>query len=183
VPQDFQQMTESMKKAAAALRDADVPHMLGGGLALWAHGAPASGHDIDFLVKREDVEAAAGALAGAGMRIERPPEDWLVKAFDGDVMIDVIFEPTSGPITDEMIARAEKLELLAMPVPVATLEDVFTQKLLAITEHEPDFSGVLVPARALREQVDWDQVRERTQTSPFARGFFTIAEGLEIIDS
>jgi hypothetical protein len=183
VPQDFQQMTESMKKAAAALRDANVPHMLGGGLALWAHGAPASGHDIDFLVKREDVEAAAGALAGAGMRIERPPEDWLVKAFDGDVMVDVIFEPTSGPITDEMIARAEKLELLAMPVPVATLEDVFTQKLLAITEHEPDFSGVLVPARALREQVDWDQVRERTQTSPFARGFFTIAEGLEIIDS
>jgi hypothetical protein len=181
LPEASEQFTESMKKAAAALRDAEVPHLLGGGLALWAHGAPQSGHDIDFLVKRADVERAAAALADAGMRIEQPPEEWLVKAFDGDVMIDLIFEPTSGPINDETIARGHDLEVLAMRIPVACLEDVFVQKLMALTEHEPDYSGVLEPARALREQVAWEEVRSRTKSSPFARGFFTITEGLGIL--
>jgi Uncharacterised nucleotidyltransferase len=181
VPEDFEQMTASMKKATAALRDADVPHALGGGFALWAHGASPSVHDIDFLVKRSDAERAARALADAGMRIEKPPEDWLLKAFDGDVMIDVIFEPTSGPITDDLLRRARELEVMAMGVPVARLEDIFVQKLMALTEHEPDYSGVLAPARAVREQIDWDEVRERTESSPFARGFFAITEGLEIV--
>jgi len=181
VPHDFEQMTESMKKAASAFRDAGVPHALGGGFALWAHGASPSVHDIDFLVKREDAGKAVSALAGAGMRIEEPPEDWLVKAFDGDVMIDVIFEPTSGPISDDLLEQARELEVLAMRVPVARLEDIFVQKLMALTEHEPDYSGVLAPARAVREQVDWEEVRRRTESSPFARGFFAITEGLEIV--
>jgi hypothetical protein len=181
VPQNFDDMTTSMKKAAAALRDADIPYVLGGGLALWARGAPPSGHDIDFMVKGEDAETAAAALAEAGLRIERPPEDWLLKAFDGDVMVDLIFEPSGGPVTDDMIERGDELEVLAMGIRVAALEDVFTQKLLAVTEHEPDFSSVLEPARALREQVDWDDVRRRTESSPFGRAFFTIAEGLEIV--
>jgi hypothetical protein len=181
VPADFEQMTESMKKAAAALRDAGVPHALGGGFALWAHGASPSVHDIDFLVKPEDGERAADALAQVGMRIEQPPEEWLIKAFDGDVMVDVIFRPTSGPITDELLERAVELEVLAMRLPVARLEDIFVQKLMALTEHEPDYSGVLAPARAVREQIDWDEVRRRTDSSPFARGFFAITEGLEIV--
>ncbi|MGH3103793.1 MAG: nucleotidyltransferase [Gaiellaceae bacterium] len=179
----FAEMTASMKKAAAALRDAGVPHLLGGGLALWAYGAPETGHDVDFLVKPEDAERAAAALGEAGMRIEQPPEEWLVKAFDGDVLIDLIHEPTSGPITDETLERGRELEVLAMRIPVARAEDVMAQKLLSISEHEPDFSSVLEPARALREQIDWDDVRRRTESSAFARAFFTIAEGLEIVQT
>ena len=37
-------------------------------------------------------------------------------------------------------------------------------------------------ARTLREQVDWEEVRERTAESPFARAFFTLVEGLEIVE-
>jgi hypothetical protein len=178
---EFEQITDSMKKAAAALRDAGIPHLLGGGLAMWAYGAPETGHDIDFLIKREDADRAAEALAETGMRIERPPEDWLVKAFDGGVMIDLIYEPTGGPITDGIIERGHELEVLAMRMPVARLEDVIAQKLMALTEHEPDYSAVLQSARALREQIDWEDVRRQTESSPFARGFFTIAEGLGIV--
>lgn len=177
----FEQLTASMKKAAAALRDAGVPHLLGGGLGLWAYGAPESSHDIDFLVRRVDATRAADALADLGMRIEQPPEDWLLKAFDGEAMIDLIYEPTSGPITAETIASGHDLEVLAMRIPVARLEEVFVQKLLALTQHEPDYSNVLEPARALREQVDWNEVRTRTESTPFARGFFAITEGLGIV--
>jgi hypothetical protein len=65
---------------------------------------------------------------------------------------------------------------------VATLEDVMTTKLLALTEQLPDFSSVLEIARALREQIDWDTVRERTESSPFAKAFFTLAEELGIVE-
>ena len=57
-----------------------------------------------------------------------------------------------------------------------------TSKLLALTEQEPDFSRVLEWSRALREQIDWDDVRRRTEASPFAKAFFTLVESLGIVD-
>jgi hypothetical protein len=49
------------------------------------------------------------------------------------------------------------------------------------TEQEPNFGRVLEWSRALREQIDWDEVRARTEASPFARAFFTLVEGLGIV--
>jgi hypothetical protein len=178
---DHEALVATMKKAAAALRDAGVPHVLAGGLASWARGGPQSGHDVDFLVRPEDAERALQALVDAGLRAERPPEGWLLKAYDGDVLVDLIFEPSGGPVTDAEIERGEELEVVAMPVRVSSLEDVLVAKLLALDEPTLDYHGVLEIARAVREQVDWDDVRARTQRSPFARGFFTIAEGLDIV--
>jgi len=66
------------------------------------------------------------------------------------------------------------LEVQAMPMRVARLEDVMVTKLMALTEQEPDFGGVLEIARSLREQIDWDEVRARTADSPFAAAFFTL---------
>ena len=179
--EEFEQLVESARQASAILREAGVPHALAGGLAAWARGGPKTEHDVDFLVRPEDAERALEALRKAGMRTERPPEGWLVKAYDGEQLIDLIFEPSSGPVTDELLERAEQLEVLAMPMPVARLEDVMVTKLLALTEQEPDFSGVLELARSLRERIDWAEVRERTQASPFAIGFFALAEELQIV--
>ena len=53
------------------------------------------------------------------MRPERPPEDWLLKACDGDMLVDLIFAPAGGPVTDELLDRAEELEVMAMRLPVA----------------------------------------------------------------
>ena len=171
-----------MKKAAGALRDADVPFLLGGSLAAWARGGSSSDHDVDFLVKPEDVDRATAALEGAGMRIEKPPEGWLLKAWDGDTLVDVIFEPTSGPVTDEMIERGEEREVLSTTMRVMALEDVMVTKLMAMNETHLDFSGSLEIARPLREQVDWNEVRERTKESPYAKAFFTLVEELGIVE-
>jgi hypothetical protein len=64
---------------------------------------------------------------------------------------------------------------------VVRLEDVLVQKLLALSEQNPDYSSVLELARSLREQVDWDDVRKRTEESPFAKGYFTLLDELEIV--
>jgi hypothetical protein len=179
--QEFEQLLDAMKKAAGALREAEVPVLLGGGLACWARGAPKTEHDVDFLVRPADAERAQQVLAQAGMRIETPPEGWLLKAYDDGVLIDLIFHPQGGPIDDATFARAEELEVYATRVHVAALADVLVHKLPALRQQQPDYSSVLELARALREQVDWDEVRRRTQDAPFAKAFFTLLDELEIV--
>jgi hypothetical protein len=180
---EFERLLDTMKNAAGVLREGGIPFVLGGGLACWARGAPKTEHDVDFLVRPRDAERARQALADAGMRTETPPEGWLLKAYDGDVLVDLIFEPQGGPIDDATFERAEELEVYATRLQVAALEDVLVQKLLALTEQQPDYSSVLELARSLREQVNWDEVRARTEGSPFAKGYFTLLDELEIVPS
>jgi hypothetical protein len=179
--QPFSDIEATLKKAAAALRGADVPFLLGGSLASWARGGPESRHDLDLMIKRSDLDRAVAALTEAGMRAEDPPEEWLVKAWDGDVLVDLIFSPKGLAIDDDVIARGEEMPVLSMQMRVMSLEDVLITKLMAITEHHLRYEGLLAIARALREQIDWSHVHAATVSSPFARAFFVLLEGLEII--
>src|SRR5947209_9083261 len=177
---DFEQIEATLKRSIAAFRDADVPALLGGSLAIWARGGPETRHDLDFMVKPEDAERALEALVGAGMRPERPPEGWLFKAWDGPVLVDLIFSPKGLRMTDEVIARGDDLDVLSIRTRVMALEDVFSTKLLALGEHRLDYSGLLLMARALREQVDWETLRRRTDGDAFAHAFFVLCEDLGI---
>lgn len=174
-------MVPTLKRSAAALRDAGIPFLVAGGVASWVRGGPDTDHDLDFLIKPEDADRALDALADIGLRPERPPEEWLYKAWDGDVMVDLIFAPAGLHITDEVIERGEEREVEAMTMRVMASEDLLVSKLMAMTEHSIDYWSCLEIARSLREQIDFENVRERTESSPFGRAFFVIAEGLEIV--
>jgi hypothetical protein len=139
--------------------------------------------DLDLMVKPTDADRALEALAGTGMRIERPPEGWLYKAWYGDVMIDVIFHPAGLEITDEVIERADRLSVMAIDTPVMALEDMLATRLLSLDEHSLDYRGPLAIARALREQIDWPALQARTGDSPFAKAFFTLVHELGIARS
>jgi hypothetical protein len=180
---EFDDLLETLKRSASALRDADVAFLLGGGLAAWARGGPETEHDLDFMVKPEDAEAALQALEEAGFRPEKPPEEWLYKAWDGDLLVDLIFAPNGNPVEEALFERADELEVQAVSMKVMSLEDVMATKLLALREHEVDYDSVLDIARSLREQIDWDDVWLLVSDSPYARGFFYLAEELEILDS
>jgi hypothetical protein len=132
------------------------------------------------MVKPEDAEQALATLAAIGMRPERPSEGWLYKAFDGDVMVDIIFSPVGVAITDAVLARAEMLEVEAQPMLVMTLEDVLVTKLLALDENSLDYKAVLQISRSLREQIEWEDVRARTAGSAYAAAFFTLVEELGV---
>ena len=177
---DFEVILDAMKKAAGALRDAEVPFALGGGLAVWARGGAKTEHDVDFFVKPEDAERAQQALVAAGLEPETPPEGWLLKAWDDGVLVDLIFEPRGGPIDDEWFERAEELDVYAVSMLVASLDDVLVTKLLALTEQNLDYSSVLEIARAVREQIDWDEVRRRCDGSPYAKAFLVLVEELGV---
>jgi hypothetical protein len=175
-----EEIEATLKRAVAALRDRGVPFLLGGSLASWARGGPQTRHDLDLIVKRDDAERAVEALADAGMRTERPPEEWLYKAWDGSVQVDVIFDPRGLEVTDELIERGDELHVLGITIPVMALEDVMVTKLLALNEHALDYSGVLEIARALREQIDWPSLRRRVGGDPYAAAFFVLVEELGI---
>src|ERR671914_2756198 len=177
----FPAIEASMKTAVAALREADIPFLLAGSLAVWARGGPEARHDLDFVIKPEDADRALAVLEDAGMRPDKPPEEWLHKAWDGEVLIDLIFAPRGLEVTDEVIERGELLHVVGITIPVMAIEDVLATKLLALHEHELDFTALLRIARAVREQIDWRYLRERTKGSPFAAGVFVMCEESGIV--
>ena len=177
----MQAIAETMKKAAAAFRERDIPFVLAGSLASWARGGPETHHDLDFVVKPEDADKALEALEAAGMRTERPPEEWLYKAWDGDVLIDLIFRPSGLRPDDDMMERAERINVISMEMPVMSIEDVLVSKINALDEHSLRYEGLLEMARALREQVNWTEVRKRARDTPFARAYFVMLDGLDIV--
>jgi hypothetical protein len=180
-PAETTEITETLKRAAAALRGADVPFALAGSVAAWARGGPAPCNDLDFAINEEDADRAERALADYGMRTERPPEGWLLKAWDGEVLVDLIWDLEGLEDPPALLQRAEELSVQAVRMPVLLIDDVVVSMLCALDEHALDYAGPLAIARALREQIDWRDVRERTARSPYARGFLHLLEELDIV--
>ncbi len=176
----FNALIDTMKVTVAALRDADVEFMLGGSMAAWVRGGPEPDNDLDLMVNPAQAEAALQVLADAGMRVERPPEEWLYKAWQGEVLIDLIFCPSGLELTDEVFARGETISVMALSTPVMALEDVLVTMLYALDEHALDYSRLLLIARALREQIDWPALRARANGSPYAKTFLTLVEELGV---
>jgi predicted nucleotidyltransferase len=175
------EILESCKRVAAILQDAGIPFAIGGGIACWVYGAPESDHDVDVMLRESDARGAQELLAAHGMKPADPPEDWLLKVYDDDVLVDLIFRPEGLPITDEVLDRAQSRQVAAMTMKVLRLEDVFVTKLLSYSEHHLDFLGLLAVARAVREQIDWAEVAAATDHSPFGAAFLTLVERLGII--
>ena len=178
----FEEIVDSMKRCAAWLREADVGFALAGSLAAWARGGPAVCSDLDFVVRPGDADRALEALVAHGLRGERPPEGWLLKAWDGNVLVDLIFE-ASGIDVDEALERVETLSVMSVDLPVLSVDDVLVTKLMAFEEHYIDFVGLLPVARALREQADWAAIRRRTASSAIAVGFLAMLEALGVIEA
>jgi hypothetical protein len=182
VTEEGDRLREAMKRVAVTLKRAEVPFALAGGFAGYARGGPEPGHDVDFYLLEADVPRAQRALDEAGLRLEDPPEDWLVKVYDGEAMVDLIFAPKAGPVEKELLNRAGELEVDSVLMPVLSPTDLLVDKLLALDERSCDYARLFPVVRSLREQVDWAEVRQRTADNPFARAFLSLADTLSITD-
>lgn len=176
-----QLLLTTLKRAAAALAEAGIEFAVTGGAAAYARGAGPPLKDVDILLMEQDAGAALDALEKAGMRRFDPPEDWLVKAYDDDRLVDLIFRPVGRPVTRDLLRRTERLTIDGLDVPVVDATDLLVMRILAFSEHACDFTDVLPWARIFREQVDWDRVREETAGAPFAEAFVVLLERLDIV--
>jgi hypothetical protein len=73
------------------------------------------------------------------------------------------------------------LPVLSVHMPVLRATDIVVTKLMALDEHYCDFSRMLPVARALREQVDWDEVRREVAGNDFAVVFLQLLERLRVL--
>jgi hypothetical protein len=181
-PVDRETVRDLLKRTAVALKQAGVPFALCGGYAAWVRGAPEPDHDADFLVREADAERAAAALADAGLPVVEPAEDWLIKVVTDNAFIDVLWRTCGAPVENDLIERAEDLPVLSVHMPVLEATDIVVTKVMALDEHYCDFGRLLPVARAMREQVDWPDVRRRVAGNDFATVFLVLLERLGIIE-
>jgi Nucleotidyl transferase of unknown function (DUF2204) len=180
----------ALKRSASALKADGVSFALGGSYALWVHGGPEPSHDVDLVVAEPDVDVAANSLAAAGMRIERPPEDWLFKAYHDDddprdpveepAQVDVLHRLAGVPVTRALLDSAGDHEVLGIRMPVLPPTPIVIAKLQSLTEHYCDLAPLLLVVRAVREQLDWAEIRKATRNRPFAEAFLFLVERLGI---
>lgn len=175
-----QDLREALKRTAGALKEGDVRFALGGGYAAWALGGPEPEHDVDFVVAEAEAERAEHVLASAGLRVEHPPEDWLFKVYDGEAMTDLIFRMNNQPVDAALLDRTQEVEVCSILMPVLSATDLVVTKMLALNEHSCDLGKVLPSARALREQVDWAEVRGAAEDNPFARATVFLLQELGV---
>lgn len=180
---DEYEFRRALTKVIGALSRADVPFAVAGGAAVYAHGGPHSDHDIDLLVPWDEIDRAATVLVRTGMTREVPPEDWLLKVYDGEVLIDLIHRRGDTPVTAQTLERAEQTRIGSIAAPVITATELMVDKMVVLDEHRCDFAELLVTAKILREQVDWAAVRWSTRGSPFARAFSQLLVDLSITDA
>lgn len=171
----------TLKRVAYVLKQAEVPFALAGGFAAYAHGGTSSDHDVDFLIREQDVSKALDALVAAGFTAERPPEDWLVKVYDDGRLVDLIHRPVERPVTEETLADAVPRPVNALRLPVLSATTLMVHKLLSYSQHYCDFAKGLPLARSLREQIDWARVREETAHSPYAEAFLVLLDRLDVV--
>ena len=183
-PEGFDDLLETMKTAAGALRAAGRRvHARRRARRLGARRADdRPRHRLPL--RPGDARAAQDALAAAGFRPEAVPEEWLLKAWDGDVLVDLIFRPAGGPVGDAEFARADELEVMAVRMPVAVGR-----------RRARDEAARASPSSTptTRRRSRWrgrcgsrstgTRVRAKTSESPFARAFFTLVEELGIADA
>ncbi|MFE5402468.1 hypothetical protein ACFQ9Z_13895 [Streptomyces sp. NPDC056580] len=183
LPHDRSQaILEAAKQIGALLKRKGHPFALAGSVAVYAHGGSRDlQHDADFAVLPEDSDAVAASLHEAGLPVRTPPEDWLLKTTCHEQDIDIIYQLAHQPVTKDMLARATCLPVDSVLMPVLSPTDLIRSLISAFSEHYCDFGAVLPVARAVREKVDWDEVRDSCGDQPMPAAFLFLLERLNVI--
>ena len=152
------------REALIGLRDAGLPHLVGGAFAL-RHYAGIERHtkDLDVFVRRADVEAALASLATAGFATEITSPAWLAKATRDEHLVDFIFGADNGiaDVDDMWFAHAEASELLGLPVAVIPVEEMIWSKAFVMERHRFDGADIAHLLRARADRIDWQRLLTR----------------------
>jgi predicted nucleotidyltransferase len=149
-----------------AVEGAGITYLAIGGLATAVFGRPRPTKDVDLFVKPEDAERCVKALEGAGFDTEDPKEDWLLKAYKEDVLVDVIFRVhNSIYLDDDMLARARRHELKGTALRVVPPEDFIVMQACTHSEDTPHYwyNALTVIAKS---DIDWEYVLKRSSHGP-----------------
>ncbi len=163
---DHTEMEAALVRAAEVLDEAGIDYAVMGGLASAAVGRARHTHDVDLFVRREDALPGLEALGRAGFRTECTDDEWLYKAFWGDVLIDLIFESSGGiHFDEEMRRRRRPIAVHNRKLPAIPPEDLVVIKALAHKEHTPRhwFDALAVIEAG---DLDYEYLARRARVNP-----------------
>src|SRR5947199_3928250 len=148
----------------AALRDADVPFLIGGAyvVEIYANVSRRT-KDFDLYVRPYHVDAALGALAHAGFNTEATSPHWLAKARHGRDYVDLIFRAGNGlcEVDDSWFARAHDDELLGLPVKLCAPEEMIWMKAYIMERERFDGADIAHLLVSCGDKLDWPHLVRR----------------------
>jgi len=151
-------------RSMAALRDADVPFLIGGAYVMeMCANVSRRAKDFDLYVRPYHVDAALGALAHAGFNTEATSPHWLAKARHGRDYVDLIFRAGNGlcEVDDSWFARAHDDELLGLPVKLCAPEEMIWMKAYIMERERFDGADIAHLLVSCGDKLDWPHLVRR----------------------
>jgi len=166
---DEEALLSALDDAQDALRAADVPFLVMGGIASGIFGRPRWTRDVDLFVRPEEAGRALEALAEAAFETHVEHQHWLAKAGKHGVVVDVISRSHNDILLDdEMVARARRVLFKGRAVTLVPPEDIVVMKAVAASEDTPrywyDAIGIIG-----HTELDWDYLLRRARPAGVRR--------------
>ncbi|MEJ7931074.1 hypothetical protein WG922_13945 [Ramlibacter sp. AN1015] len=153
------------RRALCKLNEEGVPFLVGGAFAQACFtGIRRPTKDLDLFIRRADWERVATSMRDCGWRAELTYPHWLAKVYAGDDFIDLIFNSGNGlmPVDDSWFRPGNlRVDVLGVPVQVASLEDGITSKSFIMERERYDGADVAHLLQANAERIDWDVLLAR----------------------
>lgn len=156
-PRDDAQLLAVGHEACRILEAAEIPCLVGGGVAVWAYGRRRFTKDIDLFIPPRVPHLALDALGKHGFHTRDTDAFWLYKAIKHDVLVDLIVWTTGNiRVTDETFERARCARIDGMPFTLMSPEDVLFRKILSHREERRDWYDALSMLAAPQASFDWE---------------------------
>ena len=172
-----------LDEALGAIRDAEIPFLLIGGIGSAVFGRDRGTRDIDLFVRPETARKVLEVLEARGFETKVEYEHWLYKAFKEGVLVDVIFRSSRDILLgDEMLERSRLMAFRGREVPVAPPEDLVVMKAIAASEDTPRYwyDAIAIIAQA---ELDWDYLVARARQHGARRvlSLLLFADSLDLV--
>ncbi|MBU6428370.1 MAG: nucleotidyltransferase [Cyanobacteria bacterium REEB65] len=168
-------------EATQVLAASKVPHLVGGGIALWAYGRRRNTKDIDLFLPKDRALDALDALARRGFHTRDMDARWLYKAQKSDVTVDIIVFTTGDIRVDERtFAHSRKVDLETFPFVLMGPEDVLYRKIHSTSEERfHDWYDALSILDRRDPLFDWDYFIDLARSNSLSRAvsFLFFARG------
>ncbi|MGD2070813.1 MAG: nucleotidyl transferase AbiEii/AbiGii toxin family protein [Gemmatimonadota bacterium] len=157
-PRDFEALLARLTKE---IEGSGFGFMLVGGQAVLLHGTPRLTEDVDLTLAAgpDALPAVLQVCDRLGLGpLPEDPESFVQETFvlpaaepETGLRVDIIFSTT--PYERQAIERAVRVEILGVPVPFATAEDLLIHKLFAARPRDLEDAASVVRRRG--DSLDW----------------------------
>ncbi|HXH32626.1 MAG TPA: nucleotidyltransferase [Bacteriovoracaceae bacterium] len=155
-----------MFAAIDAMEESGIPYALIGGVAVKSMGRTRVTHDVDLFVRPDDADKVLQVLEKKNFQTQKRDPYWLYKAWQDEILVDVIFKSTGDIYFDEEVrAHVRRVPYLGRFINSISPEDLIIIKAAAHQENNPhhwhDALAVLKQGN-----LDWDYLLKRAKNAP-----------------